>query len=351
MIMQTPNWSYGKKRDFGPLFKSAKNDKIIVKFNKGVFFLRSVDFNYRIEKVEVSEGSSDNDEKVYFKTAIKPSVVVTEPCGACLSISDFPMYVFVSGDGKVLYTTETMKAFKSFASTSIDGIQSADSSLSADDYSMSEPSEKLYTETDDVTLKNTAIALLIPVMCIEASKRKNGSIIIDSVMDIRPYDYYKYTKNDELEDPESSGKESGSGTEPDNSGTGKGCCDDADKNGGNNGTAEKGNASSDGSNEPSGGSSDQGEAYGAGDCGGKDGTGTDSSTSSASSTANGTTNGTTESSANQTNSGNSSSNTSIEKSSETATQDKAKQRAVDENSDGSYADAIASLFASGFVKE
>ena len=95
MIMQTPNWSYGKKRDFGPLFKSAKGNKVIVKFNKGVFFLRGVDFNYKMEKDSEDDSSEkEENEKLYFKTAINPSIVVTKPCGACLSYSDFPLYIF-----------------------------------------------------------------------------------------------------------------------------------------------------------------------------------------------------------------------------------------------------------------
>ena len=343
IIMQTPNWSYGKKRDFGPLFKSAKSDKIIVKFNKGVFFLRGVDFNYKIEKDSESgdseDDSSEENEKIYFKTAINPSIVVTEPCGACLSYSDFPLFIFASADGDIVFTTEEMESFRKFSKTTINKIDSSDSSLSARSYSVDDADEELYTATDEVPLSKTAIALLIPVMCIEASKNDDGSILIDSVMDMRPYDSYKFTENEDMEEPDTDDddKDKDPGDDdpnPDLSQQGD-PCEDADKKGGNNGAKDKGDGSKDGADDDPGGGGGGGDGgeVGAIDCGGEDGTGENSSKEEEVVT------------------GNSGEGTDTSESSSETTQNEAKQRTINENSGGTRGSAIASLIGSIYVKE
>ena len=340
MIMQTPNWSYGKKRDFGPLFKSAKGNKVIVKFNKGVFFLRGVDFNYKMEKDSENKDSEDDssekeeNEKLYFKTAINPSIVVTEPCGACLSYSDFPLYIFASVSGDIVFTTEEMKSFRKFSRTTINKIDSSDSSLSASSYSLNTVDEELYTATDDVPLSKTAIALLIPIMCIEASKNDDGSILIDSVMDMRPYDSYKFTENEELEEPDTDDDEKKDDDPNPDITEQEDPCEDADKNGGNNGAKDSGSGDGD-ENHPDGEvGGDDGEG-GAIDCGGKDGTGENSSEEKVI--------------AGNSDEGTNTSETS-DASSETS-QNEAKQRAINENSSGEHGRVIASLIGSIYVKE
>ena len=200
-----PIWRFGRTSSFGVWFRSRPNGKLLVLFWAGAIFSRETTVVYRItEKAEdASEDSPPVD--VEFKQRIKPSLTVTEKCGALLSKSDFPMVVFASGSD-VVYSGDDLKTFKRlqkipgrmFFNLSSLGHDEAES------FVLPDLDPEIYETGDDEDEDDTKKGLLIPICRISVKQDQLGRLRAWDVLDILRNDTLAFEAGeDEDEDEES----------------------------------------------------------------------------------------------------------------------------------------------------
>jgi len=142
---------------------------------------------------------------IEFKQRIKPSLTVTEKCGALLSKSDFPMVVFASGSD-VVYSGDDLKTFKRlqkipgrmFFNLSSLGHDEAES------FVLPDLDPEIYETGDDEDEDDTKKGLLIPICRISVKQDQLGRLRAWDVLDILRNDTLAFEAGeDEDEDEES----------------------------------------------------------------------------------------------------------------------------------------------------
>lgn len=189
---RSPIWRFGKTASFGVWFRALENSRIIVELYSGVIYQRVTTILWKDISTTPAEGK-EKELNLEFKQRVEPKLIVTKPCSAAVSYSEFPITVFVCDTSekgaKVLYSSDDGTSFKSFNDIKGEFYEQNSAGAGAT-FSLPSPDEDNYEEAE-----TSAKGLLVPIVRIEASKSVVGEVEITEVLDILQHDTFAFENN------------------------------------------------------------------------------------------------------------------------------------------------------------